>query len=83
MPGLVTHFVCTHVAVVPQAWVYPFFVARLDFLRPERRRGNPLRERLFQEFEALEDVMQTAAASAVRACVANGQFGLPPGKKLR
>ena len=44
MPGIVTHFIADHVALISldDAWVYPYFQARLDFVREHLERdGRP------------------------------------------
>lgn len=83
LPGEVTHFVCSHVAILPEAWLYGNFAARLDFIRPERRQNDQRRQRLYEQFQALERVMARAALDALEHTVSSGHFGLPPGKSLR
>jgi hypothetical protein len=83
MPGRVTHFVCDHVAVIPIEWVYGDFHARLDFIRERSRMKDQRRQRLYAQFEAIEEAMERAAHEAVRYLLEAGVPGLPPGKQLR
>jgi hypothetical protein len=83
MPGPVSHFVCDHVALVAEDWIYMDFVARLDFMRPDSRVGDAHRQRLYEQFVALEEVMEAAALEALHHCTVSQCFGLPPGKSLR
>lgn len=83
MPGRVTHFVCSHVAVIPDRWVYQNFSARLDFIRPERREGDHVRKRMYQQFESLEPIMDQEALIAVNYCRRTGKPGLPDDATLR
>lgn len=83
MPGRVTHFVCSHVAVIPDRWIYSNFSARLDFIRPERREGDHVRQRLFTLFEVMESIMLKEALTAVNHMRRTGKPGLPGHAALR
>lgn len=83
MPSGVAHFVCNHVAAIPEAWIYGNFVARLDFIRAERRRTDQRRQRLYEAFEAVEDVMERAALDVLNHFTSTGRIGLPSGTTLR
>ena len=82
MPGIVTHFIADHVALISldDAWVYPTFQARLDFIREQR---DPQRQRLYKDFEAFEKAMKFAALDVLKFFRVTGQLGLPAGKTLR
>ncbi len=79
----VTHFVCSHVAVIPDRWVYRNFQARLDFIRPEGRKGDRLRERMYDQFVLLEPLMEYEALIAVNYVRKTGRPGLPGETTLR
>ncbi|MBK6616318.1 hypothetical protein [Ottowia sp.] len=83
MDEVVGHFVLDHVALVPESWLDPRFSARLDFMREEARKNDPIRERLFKAFVACEPVMQMAALQAALHTQETGRIGLPPGKTIR
>lgn len=83
MSGRVTHFLARHVAVVSSRWVHDNWRARLDFVRPEARLKDQYRQRLFQQFEAWEEVMDNAASAALAHFLETGVLGLPPGSRLR
>ena len=83
MTRRVTHFVCSHVAVIPDRWVYSNFRARLDFIRPESRHGDRLRERMYEQFVQLEPVMECEALIALNYVRTTGQPGLPGETTLR
>ena len=83
MPGRVTHFVCSHVAVIPDLWVFPGFKARFDFMRPERRHGDRLRERMYEQFMALEPVIEREALMTLSYVQQTGRPGLPGETTLR
>lgn len=83
MASPVTHFVMDHVALMPliDAWFEPF-TARLDCFKAARR-ADPLRRRLFEQFELLEPVLRASALDAIRDARKTRQYGLPLGKLLR
>lgn len=83
LPGPVSHFVASHVAILPEDWIYSNFFARLDFIRPEKRSTDARRQRLFEQFVALEPVMASAALDALHYTLKSGRPGLPPGRHLR
>jgi len=82
MPGVVTHFIADHVALIAlsKEWIYSNFQARLDFIREQK---DPQRQRLYKDFEAFERTMQFAALDAIRHFSETGKAGLPSGKTLR
>lgn len=81
--GPVTHFVADHVAVLREEWIKGSFKARLDFIRAEQRQHDKRRQRLFEQFCALEPTMQDAALDALGSYEQTGLLGLPPHKRLR
>lgn len=83
MPGQVTHFICDHVALVPQDWIYKDFNARLDFIRPDSRANDPYRQHLYRQFEAVEPIMVRAALDALQTHRRTGLPGLPRDSVLR
>jgi hypothetical protein len=83
MPGDVAHFVCDHVALIPESWINDRFKARLDFMRADVRQNDPARARMFAAFEKVEPLMQLAAIQAVEHKRTTGLLGLPPGRSLR
>lgn len=83
VPGDVAHFVCDHVALIPESWINDRFTGRLDFIRADARQSDPVRQRLYQAFERFESLMQVAALQAVEHKRITGKVGLPPGKSLR
>ena len=83
MPGHVTHFVCDHVALVPESWIYKDFNARLDFIRPDSRVNDPNRQHLYRQFEALEPIMVQATLDALKTHRRTGLPGLPTDSALR
>lgn len=82
LPCDVAHFVCDHVALIPER-INARFKARLDFMRADVRQNDPARQRLFAAFERVEPLMQLAALEAVEHKRTTGRLGLPPGKSLR
>lgn len=79
----VSHFVLDHVALIPRHWIDDRFVARLDFMRLEKRQNDPFRCRLYAAFQVAEPIMLMAATEAARHYKATGRVGLPSGKRLR
>jgi len=75
MPGPITHFVADHVAILPIDWIQQDFVARLDFMREEKRQNDTTRRRLYQQFEAFESAMKIAAVQATQHFTQTGQMG--------
>lgn len=82
MPGIVTHFIADHVALIAlsKEWIYFHFHARLDFIREQK---DPQRQRLYKDFEVFERTMQLSALDAVQYFSETGKAGLPFGKTLR
>lgn len=82
MPGVITHFIGDHVALVSldDRWRYPKFQARLDFVREQK---DPQRRRLFEQFTLFERAMVTNAIDALDHFRKTGKLGLPRGKLLR
>lgn len=82
-PGRVTHFVCSHVALLDEHWVYPNFTGRFDFMRHDSRKADPVRNRMFEQFLAMEPVMEREALNVLRHHQSTGRLGLPDGSTLR
>ncbi len=83
MPGRVTHFVCSHVALIEESWIHPGFQARLDFMHPKRRKDDKLRERMYQQYVAIEQIMVSQALIALNFYRDTGKVGLPTDSSLR
>lgn len=83
MPGRVTHFVCSHVALIEEFWIFPGFQARLDFMHPKRRKDDKLRERMYQQYVAIEQIMVSQALIALNFYRDTGKLGLPTDSSLR
>lgn len=83
MRNPVTHFVCSHVALIDEHWVDPSFQGRLDFIRPELRTQDPLRARLYDAFCTVEPLLENAALSSIHLLREQGVIGLPPGARRR
>lgn len=83
MPAGVGHFVCDHVAIVPDAWVNGTFLGRFDFMKVQSRQQDPLRQRLYETYELFEPILQQGVLAGVKMLRETGRCGLPPGKKLR
>jgi hypothetical protein len=81
-PGVVSHILCNHVAVLPDAWIDPHFNCRLGFMRNEKRTTPHLRA-LYDTFEDLELVLFRAADRVFDAFKQTRLLGLTAGSTLR